>query len=93
MGRAKNKVWYNGEWVDPVVAAAQLDAKHRGLRTYGDHEVPAYLERAQWPKRPRGVNNYAGKQSLPEHCTKADLDFADLKMKGPKRSDWRVLPA
>jgi hypothetical protein len=83
MGQATHKVWYNGEWVDPVAAAAAADAKHRGLRTYGDHEVPAYLERAAWPARPTGVNNYAGKQPLPEHCKAEDLTFADLKMKGP----------
>ena len=50
MGGSKSRVWYNGEWVDPVVAAAQSDAKHRGLRSYLDHEIPAYLERIQWPE-------------------------------------------
>ena len=50
MGRSNSKVWYNGEWVDPVVAAAQADAKHQGLRTYLDHEIPAYLERVSWPE-------------------------------------------
>ena len=77
------KVWYNGEWVDPVAAAAAIDAKHKGWRTYNDDEVPAYVERADWPEKPTGVNNYAGKQSLPARCLQPELDAADLNAKGP----------
>ena len=78
-----NKVWYNGEWVDPVAAAAAVDAKHRGWRTYADEEVPAYCERTEWPARPEGVNNYAGKEPLPERCRAKTLTGADLGKRAP----------
>ena len=83
MGRSNKKVWYNGEWVDPIAAAAQDDAKHRGLRTYNDHEVPDYLERITWPERPRGVNNYAGKVPLPQHCLEKELTQEQTRVRGP----------
>ena len=78
-----NRVWLNGEWVDPVAAAAAVEAKHRGWRTYADDEVPAYCERTEWPEKPIGVNNFAGHQPLPERCLQKELGPMDLKAKGP----------
>ncbi len=68
----------------PVDAAvADFQKKHAGLRSYEDHEVPAYCEGVQWPPRPIGVNNFAGHQPLPARCLKAELDAKDVKQKGP----------
>ena len=81
---AADRVWHNGAWVDPVVA--EYGKSHAGIRDYGDHEVPAYCERVEWPKRPSGVNNYAGPQRLPDHCRQKVLNAEDERQTGPNGS-------
>lgn len=41
------------------------------------------MERMEWPERPRGVNNYAGVQPLPQRCLRAELSPKDMHAKGP----------
>ena len=75
------QIWYKGSWIDPAVA--DFHKKNAGLRSYEDHEVPAYCERVDWPPRPTGVNNFAGHQPLPERCRAPQLAVADTKQRGP----------
>ena len=73
--------------LDSVDAAvADFQKKHAGLRSYEDHEVPAYCEDMQWMPRPVGVNNFAGHQPLPKRCLEKELGKEDLKYRGPNGS-------
>lgn len=68
-------------YVDPV--ASEFARTHAGLRTYGDHEVPAYVDGSNWLPVPHRVNNYGGKQRLPERCLTASLAAKDTQQRGP----------
>ena len=71
----------SASYVDPAVRA--FKQSHAGLRSYGQHQVPPYCERVQWPAKPVGVNNFAGRQPLPDRCRVATLSAADTREKGP----------
>lgn len=81
MPRAPKNQWTSKSYVDPVAAA--YSKEHSGLRSYGDYEVPAYVDGRKWLPVPHRVNNYAGKQPLPERCKAETLSVEDTQQKGP----------
>ena len=87
-GRGRAATHANRDFIDPAVQA--FKQSHAGLRSYGEHEVPAYCERASWPEAPTGVNNFAGRQELPSRCHAPTLGPSDTREKGPNGASTGV---